>query len=109
MRADAGVVFAVGREDVEDFGVFEGGGLVLDAAGDEEAVAGVGVEGAAGMLEADAAADDVDHLLVRVAVLGADPALLHGVADQHHRGAVGHDLALEAGFGRAHCLVVGGR
>jgi hypothetical protein len=47
------IILAHGGEDVEDLGVFEGRGLVLDAARDEEAVAGAGLEGAAGMLEAD--------------------------------------------------------
>ena len=106
-RRSDGVVFSGGGEDVEDFGVFEGGGLVLDVAGDEEAVAGAGEEDAAGVFEADAAAEDVDHLFVGMAVAGADPAGGHGVADEHDCGARRHDLAAQAGFGRGHGGVVG--
>lgn len=41
---EVAAVFAGGGEDVEDFGGFEGGGLVFDVAVDDEAVSGVGFE-----------------------------------------------------------------
>ena len=76
------------------------------ASGNDEAVAGFGFELSAGVLEYDAAADDVDHLLVGVAVLGAYPALFLEMTDEHHGRAVGHDLALEAGLRCGHGFVV---
>jgi hypothetical protein len=93
------VVFAGGGEDVEDFGGLEGGGLMLDVAVDDEAVSGVGVEDFAVYIDADGSADDVDELVVGVAVAGSDPALLEVVADEHELVSVGEDLALHAGFG----------
>ena len=66
---------------------------------DDEAVACVGDEFGSGFDDLDAAADDVDELVVRVAVGGADPALLKSMADEHEVGGVGEDLADHAGFG----------
>jgi len=80
---------------------------VFDVTGDDEAFAGAALEFAAGMFEGEMAADDEDHLFVRVGVTGADPALFHFVADEHHVLRVAHDLAAKAGFGRAHDGVVG--
>ncbi len=96
---EVAVVFAGGGEDVEDFGGFEGGGLVLDVAVDDEAVSGVGFEDFAVDVDADGAADDVDKLVMRVAVAGSYPALLEVVADEHELVSVGQDLAAHAGFG----------
>jgi hypothetical protein len=93
------VVFAGGGEDVEDFGGFEGGGLVGDVAVDDEAVAGVSVECSAVDFDADGSADDVDELVVRVAVAGAYPALVEVVADEHELVGVGEDLAAHTGLG----------
>lgn len=93
------IVFADRGEDVEDFGVFEGRGLVGDVAVDDEAIAGVGVEGFAVDLDTDGSADDVDELVVGVAVAGADPALVEVVADEHELVGVGQDLAAHAGLG----------
>ena len=96
---EVAVVFAGGGEDVEDFGGFEGGGLVLDVAVDDEAVSGVGFEDFAVDVDADRAADDVDELVVGVAVAGSYPALVEVVADEHELVGVGQDLAAHAGFG----------
>ena len=96
---EVAVVFAGGGEDVEDFGGFESGGLVLDVAVDDEAVSGVGVEDFAGYVYADGSADDVDELVVGVAVAGSDPALVEVVADEHELVGVGEDLAAHAGLG----------
>ena len=93
------VVFAGGGEDVEDFGGFEGGSLVLDVAVDDEAVSRVGVEDFSVDVDADGSADDVDELVVGVAVPGSDPALVEVVADEHEVIGVGEDLAAHAGFG----------
>src|ERR1035441_9477115 len=84
-----GVVLAHWRKDVEHLGVRQRGSLVFDAAGDQKAVAGYRIKHSARMLEANDAADDVHHLLVRVAVACAHPALLHRMPHHHHGGAVG--------------------
>ena len=101
-----GVVLAVRREDVENFGVFECGGFVLDSAGNEEGITGLCFEAAVRMLKDEMAADDVDELLVRVTVASADPALAHAMPDKHHAGAVTHDLAAKTVFRRGHDGVV---
>lgn len=102
----AGVVFAIWREDIEYLGVLKGGGLVFDVARDEEAVASAGFDGASGMGEGDVAADDVDHLLMRMTMASSDPAPGHGVAHQHHGWTIGHDLAAEARLGRGHVFII---
>lgn len=75
---------------------------MLDVAGDDEAVAREGVDLPGRGLEDDVAAEDVDHLLVGVGVAGADPALFHAMADEHHVFGIRHDLAAEAGLGNGH-------
>jgi len=72
---------------------------VLDVAVDDEAVSGVGVEDFACYVDAKGAADDVDELVVGVAVADSYPALLEVVADEHELVGVGEDLAAHAGFG----------
>jgi len=75
---------------------------MFNVAGDDEAVAGEGVDLSGWRLEYDVAAEDVDHLFVGVGVPCADPSLLHAVADEHHVAGIGHDLATEAGLGGGH-------
>jgi len=72
---------------------------MLDVAVDDEAVSGVGVEDFAVDVYADGSADDVDELVVGVAVAGSYPALIEVVADEHELVGVGEDLAAHAGFG----------
>jgi hypothetical protein len=96
---EVAIVFAGRGEDVEDFGGFEGGGLMFDVAVDDEAVSGVGFEDFSRNVYAEGAADDVDELVMWVAVTGSDPALLEVVADEHELVGVGEDLAAHAGFG----------
>jgi hypothetical protein len=47
-------------------------------------------------LSPPATGDDVDQLLVGMAVTGARPAALHAVLDQHHLLVVGQDPAQQA-------------
>src|SRR5258707_12194615 len=61
---------------------FNGAGLMLHTATDQEAVARAHVEGLAGAGNFQSTGDDVDDLLVRMAVCCADPALLHVVFSQ---------------------------
>src|ERR1019366_9778194 len=67
------VVFAVGSEDVQHLGVFEGGGLVIEDAVDDDAVAGAEVPLLAFGFKDDVAADDVDHLVMGMLVAGGHP------------------------------------
>lgn len=102
------VVFTVGSEDVEDLGVLECRGLMLYAAGHKEGISRLRLESAAGVLEDEMAADDVDHLLMRMTMASAFPALAHAMPHQHHARAVGHHLTTQPLFGSCHCAVVGG-
>jgi len=82
---------------------------VVGVAGDDDAFAGAHLELAAGVLEGDMTAGDVEQLFVRMLVLRADPALFQLVADEHEVLGVAHDLAAEAGFGGGHsCVLRGG-
>ncbi len=72
---------------------------MFDVAVDDEAVSGVGVEDFSVYVYADGPGDDVDELVVRVAVAGSYPAFFEVVADEHELVGVGEDLALHAGFG----------
>src|SRR6185312_8716061 len=102
------VVLAIRRKDIQHFAVGEGRRLMLHTSGYEKTVAPLYFERAAWMLKADVAADDVNHLFMRVAVPCTHPSFRHRVADQHHGGAVGHHLPFQTGLGRGHCLVVRG-
>ena len=72
---------------------------MFDIAVYDEAVPGVGVEDFAVYIDTDGSADDVDELVVGVAVAGSDPAFLEVMADEHELVGVGEDLAAHAGLG----------
>lgn len=82
------VFFAVRREDIQNLGILERRRLMFDVPCNQEAVSRFCLEHPSGMLKTNTTADDVDHLLVRVAVPDADPTLLHPVPHQHHGGTV---------------------
>lgn len=71
---------------------------MFDVAVDDEAVSFADVEGLACDVDVERAADDVDELMVRVAVASADPALLEEVAHEHELIGVGEDLTDHSGF-----------
>ena len=68
---------------------------MFDVAWNQKAVSRFRLEQSAGMLKREMAADDIHHLLVRMAVPGAHPTLLHPMPHQHHARAVGHHLPPE--------------
>ena len=80
---------------------------MLDVAVDDETVACVGVEDFAVDVYAYGSADDVDELVVRVAVTGSYPALLEVVTDEHEVVSVGEDLTAHAWFGSEGLGVLG--
>ena len=83
-------------EDPASYGYYreEGGGLMLDAAVDYYAVAGAHLPALAFGLKADMALRDVDKLMMRVAVAGADPAFGKLMAHEHQVRVEGQHLAL---------------
>src|ERR1039458_4068646 len=93
------IVLTKRNKEVEDFGLGKSTGLVLHATGNDEAVAGNGVEGVSAAYEVDVTADHVDHLFVGMGVAGTAPAGLHVVADQHHAWVEGEHLPGQALFG----------
>src|ERR1019366_10595586 len=79
---------------------------MLNATRYQKAVAGAHIEHSTRVLESNAAADDVHHLLVRMTMARADPTFFHGVTHQHHGWTVGHDLSAKSGLGRRHTFLI---
>lgn len=92
------VVLAGGSEDVENLGWFERGGLVRNISVDDKTISGAGLEGGTVDLDADCSADDINELMVRVAMTRADPAFVEVVAYKHEMISVGQNLTPQAGF-----------
>jgi hypothetical protein len=65
---------------------------MFNIARNQKAVPRYRLEGTAGMLEGEMAADDIYHLLLRMTVPGSNPTLLHRMPDEHYVGAIRHDL-----------------
>jgi len=86
------VVFTIRSEDVQNLGVLSCGCLVFNVARNQKAVPRQRLEGTAGMGEAEMAVDDIHHLLLRMAMPGTNPTLLHRVPDEHYVGTIGQDL-----------------
>ena len=80
---------------------------MLHAAIDNDAIAGAHLPAFALSLKKDVAADDIDHLMMRMAVARALPTLFKGVAHEHEMGVVGKHLAQHAGLGRGDFGCVG--
>jgi hypothetical protein len=71
---------------------------MLDASIDDEAVAHMGIEDLTTDIDADGAADDIDELMMRMTVAGADPVRVKVVADEHELIGIGEHLAAHAGL-----------
>ena len=89
------VVVAARSEGIEDDGGLERPGLMLDATTDDEGVAGTQLERLAAARHAQAPGDQVHGLVVRMAVAGACPTLLHAMLDQHEPRVVREHAARE--------------
>src|ERR1700733_14801482 len=79
---------------------------MFNIAWNQEAVSRLRIEYAAGMLKREMAADDIHQLLVRMAVPGAHPTLLHSMPDQHHARAVRHHLPPKTRLRVGHCFIL---
>jgi hypothetical protein len=73
---------------------------MLDATINDEAVTCVNLEDLASDVNTDSSADNIDELVVRVAVTRANPISVEVVADEHQLVGVGEYLAAHARFGR---------
>src|ERR1700722_20713183 len=104
-----GVFLAVRREDVKNIRRFKSRSLMLDAPVNYDAVAGAHLPTFAFGLKEDMPADDVDHLMMGMAVARALPTFLKGVTHEHEMRVVREDLANHAGLGRGGPGGVGGR
>src|ERR1700722_8839648 len=82
---------------------------MLDAAVHDDAVAGAHLPTFAFGLKEDVSADNVDHLMMGMAVARAFPTFLKGVTHKHEMRVVREDLANHAGLGRGGAGGVGGR
>src|SRR5882757_5908614 len=69
---------------------------MLDAAAQDEAVAGFAFELLVAASEAQVTRDHVDQLIVRMGMPGALPSHLHAMLDEHHVLVVREDAPLEA-------------
>jgi hypothetical protein len=83
-------------EDVYEDGGFEGGGLVLSAAGDHPAVAGGELTHFVSEAEATATGNEITGLLVRMGMQRDNSAGLHAHFAEHHAIAVGDCAADDA-------------
>jgi len=76
---------------------------MLDTSIDDEAVACVGLEDIASDIDADRAADDVDELMVRMAMTCPNPVLIEEVPHQHELICIRQNLSTHSGLG-SKCL-----
>jgi len=72
---------------------------VLDTSIDYEAVAGVGFEDLATDVDANGSLDDVDELMMRMAMTGANPVGVEVVTDEHELIGIGEHLSAHAMLG----------
>ncbi len=86
------VVLAIRREDIQNLALLQRRRLMFHAARHQKAVAGLRLELPARVFEDDMPAHDINHLLMRMAMLHPHPALLHAMPHQHHAGAERHHL-----------------
>ncbi len=105
----SGVFLAVGSENIENFGRLESGSFMFDAAIDDNAVAGMHLPAFAFGLKEDASADDVDHLMMGMAVARAFPTFLKGVTHEHDMRVVREDLTDHPRLGSGNFGGIGGR
>src|SRR6266478_3086246 len=92
------VVFAAWCEDVDDERVFHSRSAVFDSATDHETVAGSNFEGLSLTSDFQMPANDVDNLIVKMAVYRAHPISDHLVLGDKEFVVVGHHLARQAAF-----------
>src|ERR1700680_758564 len=76
-----------------------------DVARYQETVPSLRLKDPTRIFKSEMAADDIHHLLMRMAVPGADPTLLHPVPHQHHVRTPGHDLPPEPRLGVGHRFI----
>ena len=100
------IVFAIRSEDVQHLGILLRGSLMDHTARYQETVPGLCLKDPAGMFKSKMAADDIHHLLVGMAMPGADPTLLHPVPHQHHVRTPRHDLPPEPRLGVGHRFIL---
>ena len=95
---DWGVVLAEWVKDIQDFGVFHGASLMLDTAGNNEAVSAARIKRYITSGKLKVSLNDIDELVIWMAVSCSNPALLHLMTDQHHVWVEGQYLAQQSGF-----------
>jgi len=76
---------------------------MIDAPIDDDTVACAHLPALALGLKANMAANDINHLMMRMAVAGALPVFVKGVTHEHEVRVVCKDLADHARFGRGRC------
>jgi len=94
VKIESGVVFSHRREDIEHLGFLEGPCLMLDTARNQKRISGLRFKRPTWMFEPDRALNDINQLLVGMAVSGAHPTLFHCVSNKHHGWAERHYLPL---------------
>jgi hypothetical protein len=72
---------------------------MFDASIDNEAIACVNIDDLASDIDANGSLDDIDELMMRMAVTGANPVRLEKVADEHELVGVGENLPAHTGLG----------
>jgi hypothetical protein len=100
------IIFAVRSEDVQHLGILLCGSLMHDVARYQEAIPGLRLKNSARIFKSEMAANNINHLFVRMAVLCADPTLLHPMPHQHHVRTPGHDLPAEPWLGVRHRFIL---
>src|SRR5271156_2423774 len=100
------IIFAVRSEDVQYLGILLRRSLMHYVARYQETVPGLRLKNPAGIFKSEMTADDIHHLLVRMAMPGAHPTLLHPVPYQHHARTPGHDLPPKARLGAGHRFIL---
>ena len=100
------VIFAIRSEDVQHLGILLRGSLVHRVARNQETIPGLRLKNPAGILKREMAANDIHHLLMRMAMPGAHPTKLHPVPHQHHVRTPGHDLPPEPRLGVRHRFIL---
>src|SRR5258708_37719324 len=92
------VIFATRCKNIDYEGVFQGRGAVFDSTTDHETVTGSNVECFSLTSDFQMSANDVDNLVVGVAVGTACPTPGHLVLGEEEFVVVGHHLARETRF-----------
>src|SRR5260370_9563869 len=92
------VIFATRCKNIDYEGVFQGRGAVFDSTTDRETVTGSNVECFSLTSDFQMSANDVDNLVVGVAVGTASPTSGHLVLGEEEVVVVGHHLSRETRF-----------